>query len=73
MLQVELEDHIESNGNTSKNGYYQKTVRSDTWEIKLDIPRDRKGDYKPEVVPKGQYTISSIDDKIISVYAREWV
>jgi hypothetical protein len=30
MLQVELEDHIESNGNTSKNGYYQKTVRSDT-------------------------------------------
>ena len=70
MLQAELEDHIETNSNTSKNGSYKKTVRSDAGELELDIPRDRKSDYKPLLIPKGKYTISGIDDKIISMYAR---
>jgi hypothetical protein len=29
MLKAELDDHIENNSQTSKNGYYEKTVRSD--------------------------------------------
>ena len=70
MLQAELEEHIETNGNTSKNGSYKKTVRSDAGELELDIPRDRKSEYKPQLIPKGQYTISGIDDKIIAMYAR---
>jgi len=70
MLQAELEDHIETNDKTCKNGSYKKTVRSDTGELELDIPRDRNSNYKPQLVPKGTYTISGIDDKIISMYAR---
>ncbi len=70
MLQAELEEHINENGNTSKNGTYPKTVRSDAGELRLDIPRDRKGEYKPQLIPKGQRTISGIDEKIISMYAR---
>ena len=70
MLKAELEEHIKINGNTSKNGSYKKTIKSDAGELKLDIPRDRKSDYKPQLIPKGQTTISGIDDKIISMYAR---
>ena len=70
MLKAELEEHIENNGNTSKNGSYKKTVRSDAGEIELDIPRDRNSEYKPQLIPKGKYTISGIDNKIISMYAR---
>jgi transposase-like protein len=70
MLQAELEEHIEDTGNTSKNGYYKKTVRSEKGEVTLDIPRDRNSTYQPQVVPKGKTTISGIDDKIISMYAR---
>jgi transposase-like protein len=70
MLKAEIEEHIETNSNTSKNGYYEKTVRSDAGEITLNIPRDRKSEYKPQLVPKGRTTISGIDDKIISMYAR---
>ena len=70
MLQAELEDHIETNDKTCKNGSYKKTVRSDTGKLELDIPRDRNSDYKPKLIPKGQYSISGIDDKIISMYAR---
>ncbi len=69
MLQAELEEHLEENGG-SKNGTYPKTVRSDSGKVALDIPRDRDGEYKPQLIPKGQRDISGIDDKIIAMYAR---
>ena len=69
MLKAEIEEFVDNN-DTSKNGYYSKTVRSDGGEIKLDIPRDRKSEFKPQIVKKGQRTISGIDDKIIAMYAR---
>lgn len=70
MLKAELEEHIEEYGNTSKNGFYKKRVKSNAGEIEIDIPRDRNSDYKPQLVPKGKRTISGIDDKIISMYAK---
>ena len=70
ILQAELEDHIQTNGKTCKNGSYKKTVRSDAGKLELNIPRDRNSDYKPQLIPKGKYTISGIDDKIIAMYAR---
>jgi len=70
MLQAELEVHLEQKENSSKNGTYSKTVRSDAGELRLNIPRDRKSEYKPQLIPKGKTTISGIDDKIISMYAR---
>ena len=70
MLQTELEEHLEQADGDSKNGTYSKSVRSDAGEIRLEIPRDRKSEYKPQIIPKGKTTISGIDDKIISMYAR---
>ena len=70
MLQAELEEHLDQDDATTKNGSYPKTVRSDAGELRLDIPRDRKSQFQPQLVPKGKTTISGIDDKIISMYAR---
>jgi transposase-like protein len=70
MLKAELEEHLEQNDTTSKNGSYPKTVRSDAGEIRLDIPRDRKSEYTPQLIPKGQRSISGIDEKIVSLYTR---
>ena len=38
--------------------------------MNLDIPRDRNSNYRPQLIPKGGYSISGIDNKIISMYAR---
>ena len=70
MLKAEIDEYVENSKETSKNGYYSKTVKSDAGKIKLDIPRDRNSDYQPQLIPKGKSTISGIDDKIISMYAR---
>ncbi len=54
MLKGELEEHIEIQGNRSKNGTYKKSVRSDSGKLDLSIPRDRNSSYKPQIIPKGK-------------------
>jgi len=76
MLEVERDDylgyqkHERSETANSRNGYSPKNVRSTQGDIKLDIPRDREGQFKPELIKKHQNDISQIEDKIISMYAR---
>ena len=52
-----------------RNGYSPKTVNSEFGELQLDIPRDRKGEFEPEIVPKYCRDISGIEEKAISLYA----
>lgn len=49
---------------------HKKTVHSSESDITLNIPRDRQGTFDPIVVEKGQKDISSIEEKIIRMYAR---
>ena len=77
MLNAELTEHLEyekneytDNNENYRNGYSQKTVHSSEGDITLDIPRDRQGSFDPIIVEKGQKDISSIEEKIIRMYAR---
>lgn len=78
MLEAEIEDklgyskHDYKNKDTSntRNGYYPKTINSTNGEFTIDIPRDREGEYEPKVIKKFENYISSIEDKILSMYAK---
>ena len=77
MLNAELTEHLgyEKNEYTDdnenyRNGYSQKTVHSTEGDITLNVPRDRQGTFDPVIVEKGQKDISSIEEKIIKMYAR---
>ena len=78
LLEAELDvslgyDKNEKNGietDNKRNGHTPKTVKSEFGEFQLDIPRDRNGDYEPEIVPKYCRDISGIEEKVISLYAR---
>ena len=55
----------------SRNGTSHKKVRSSYGEIDLNVPRDRKGEFEPELVKKQQTSISGdIEEKILSMYAK---
>jgi putative transposase len=54
----------------SRNGKSSKTVKGDFGEIPIEVPRDRKGEFNPQIIPKHQTRFSGFDDKIISMYAR---
>lgn len=58
------------NTGNSRNGGYNKTVIGEHGEMAVKTPRDRKGEFEPVILPKGQTRFSGFDDKIISLYAR---
>ena len=76
MLETEIEDHLgydcyERSGEPNyRNGMKSKTVRSKYGEFQVDVPQDRQSSFEPQILPKRQKDISSIDDKIISMYAK---
>lgn len=63
-------DISEKSTNNSRNGYSKKTVKSELGNIELNMPRDRKGEFEPQIVPKHQRNITGLDEKILSLYAK---
>jgi transposase-like protein len=53
-----------------RNGHSRKTVRSESGELALAIPRDREGEHAPVIVPKHQKTLPSIEEQIVALYAK---
>jgi len=39
-------------------------------DTELQIPRDRNGDYEPELIPKGTKDVSALEEKVLSLYAK---
>jgi len=66
------EPHSPSGKNTgnSRNGTSGKTLKSDLGDLPIEVPRDRNGDFEPQLVQKGQRRFTGFDDKILSMYAR---
>ncbi|MEM5781334.1 MAG: IS256 family transposase, partial [Lawsonibacter sp.] len=55
----------------SRNGYSEKTLKTSLGDLELAIPRDRKGEFAPQIVKKNQTTLSGdIEEKILSMYAK---
>lgn len=64
-------DYKNKDTNNSRNGYSKKTVHTSYGDMDLDIPRDRNGEYEPQVIKKYQNTITQdMEEKIISMYAK---
>jgi len=78
LLNQEMTDHLGYEHNdarskktdNSRNGYSQKTIKTDSGLIEIDIPRDRKGEFEPQIIPKNKTTTTDLEKKIISMYAK---
>lgn len=78
MLEAEMDDHLgyskydyqNKETSDSRNGFSKKTVTSSMGPITLDIPRDREGTFEPQAVKKNETDISSIEDQVLSMYAK---
>lgn len=63
-------DYKNKQTDNSRNGHSKKTVQSSQGEMELKIPRDRNGEFEPELVKKHQMDISGIEDKILFMYSQ---
>ena len=76
MLEAEMDQHLgndkykheENKQENYRNGYSKKKVKSNLGEIELEVPRDRKSEFEPVVVPKHSTDISRLETQIIELY-----
>ena len=76
MLEAEMDEHLGNNKykheehkqDNYRNGYSKKKVKSNMGELELEIPRDRKSEFEPVVVPKHSRDISKLETQIIELY-----
>ncbi|MGI6744514.1 MAG: IS256 family transposase [Eubacteriales bacterium] len=78
-LEAELDDELgysrydykNKETENSRNGYSKKTLKTGFGEAEIDVPRDRKGEFEPQILKKNQTSVSqAIEEKIISMYAK---
>ncbi len=78
VLEAELTDHLGyekhnpagRNSGNNRNGHGNKTLKGDTGQLDIKVPRDRNGSFEPQLVKKRQSRMPSFDQKILSLYAR---
>lgn len=78
MLQGEMDSHLGyekssvdgHNTGNSRNGSFPKKIQTEHGESVIQIPRDRRSEFEPVVVPKHQSRGLSIEKLVISLYAK---
>jgi putative transposase len=78
MLEAELSEHLGyelyeakgRNSGNSRNGHYDKKVRTSGGDVKIQVPRDRNGEFEPKIVRKFANNTNELEEKIIGMYAR---
>lgn len=78
-LEAELDDELgyskydyrNKNTDNSRNGHSSKRLRTSFGDAELSVPRDRKGEFEPQILKKNQTSVSQdIEEKILSMYAK---
>ncbi len=79
MLEGEMSEHLGyeryeakgRNSGNSRNGHSHKTIRTSLGaEAAVSVPRDRNGEFEPQIIRKYETSSNELEDKIITMYAK---
>ena len=78
MLEAELTEHLGysryeakgRNSGNSRNGHYPKKVRTSAGEETVRVPRDRQGEFEPQILKRHAHNTNELEEKIIGLYAK---
>lgn len=62
-------DESETKNKNYRNGYSKKTVKTQLGEVDINVPRDRNGEFEPQIIGKYQRNADGMEEKILSLYA----
>ena len=78
-LEAELDDELgyskydyrNKDTENSRNGYSRKTVKTSAGSVEIAVPRDRNGEFEPQIIKKNETSLAGdIEEKILSMYAK---
>jgi len=78
MMEAEMDEHLGyeknsilgNNSGNSRNGYGKKTIKTSLGETEISVPRDRKGEFEPQVIEKRQTRSDDLENRILAMYAK---
>lgn len=78
ILEGEMAEHLGDeryeakgrNGGNSRNGSYGKRLQTSSGEVAIQVPRDRSGEFEPQVVQKYETSSNELEDKVLVMYAK---
>ncbi len=64
--------HAKEGANTgnSRNGNGKKTIKTGNGELNIEVPRDRQGEFEPQLIEKRKSRLAGLDDQVLQLYAR---
>ncbi len=64
-------DYRNKDTDNSGNGHSPKTMHTSYGDMEIAVPRDRNGEYEPQLIKKYQNTVTQdMEEKILSMYAK---
>ncbi len=78
MLEAEMEEHLgydkhssegDLSGN-SRNGYNKKTLQTQMGKTEIRVPRDRNGEFEPQLIGKYQTKSNNLEHQVIAMYQK---
>lgn len=75
VMDDELEDDLLSSSSVlsqtnRRNGYSSKTVKTDSGDIPVNVPRDRNSEFEPMLIEKHKRRLEGIDGAVLALYSR---
>jgi transposase-like protein len=77
MLQGEMEAHLgysksktRVDKQNARNGFGTKKIKTQQGEFEIQVPRDRKSEFDPQIIPKRSRLSQGIENLIVSLYAK---
>lgn len=73
MLQNEFNNFLNQSNDLSKNyrnGYNKKNVTTEYGDVQIEMPRDRNGNFMPELLSKRAVLSDGIKEQVTSMYAK---
>jgi transposase-like protein len=52
-----------------RNGVTKRKIKTQLGEVEIEVPRDRNGEYEPQIIEKYQRNADGLEEKILSLYA----
>ena len=60
---------VENKPRNYRNGYSKKAVKTQLGAVDVKVPRDRNGEYEPQIIGKYSRNADGMEEKILGLYA----
>ena len=60
---------VENKSRNYRNGHSKKTVKTQLGAVEVKVPRDRNGEYEPQIISKYSRNADGMEEKILGLYA----